>query len=255
MSKITFGPFFSTVRQMEPACPAIANLGVQMEWASAAKSMQVQLFHERPQNGRMRLEHLLFAQRKLDFDVPFAQHRVVQTSSGVFLPLEGLLIGLYERHDVSRHVQHVLEELASMIPLENRVCNRMLEPGYLVAEAESQGCMLNTVIPEGDQVYAELAWRANSRPCRFHAGICRFGLDRAGAVNAGTWLPAGTVTVGTLLVRDLHRYVRGAPLEVFSPQGISLLENKLRVAVRDKAKHRQTRKANEKPGIGVSGPL
>jgi hypothetical protein len=58
-----------------------------------------------------------------------------------------------------------------------------------------------------------------------------------------------------LLVRDLHRYVRGAPLEVFSPQGISLLENKLRVAVRDKAKHRQTRKANEKPGIGVSGPL
>jgi hypothetical protein len=255
MSKITIGPFFSTVPQMEAVCPAMANLGIQMEWASSARAVQVQLFNRQLRSGRLRLEHLLFAQRKLDFDVPCAEHQIVQTANGVFLPLEGLLVGLYETHEVSRRIQQVLEELASVVPLENKVSKPILKPGYLVAEAEAQGFILNTLMPEGSQLYAEIVWRNKRSPYRFHTCICRFSLNQDAVLDEGAWVPAGTVTAGTLLARDLHRFVPGAPREMFSLQGIHLLESELRAAVGDGAKSRQTRMANEKPGIGVSGPL
>ena len=255
MSKITIGPFFSPAPKMEAAYPGLANLGIQMEWASSARAAQVQLFHQRLRRGGLRLEHLLFAQRKFDFDVPCAEHQIVQTANCVFLPLEGLLIGLYERREVSRPIQQVLAELGSVIPLGSNVSKPILKPGHLVAEAEAQGFILNTVIADGSELFAEIVWRRKSSLCPFHTCICRFGLNQDAFLDAGTWLPAGTVTIGTVLARDLHHFLPGAPREVFSRQGISLLENELRTAVGEGAKSRQTRKANEKPGIGVSGPL
>jgi hypothetical protein len=255
MSKITIGPFFSAVRQMNPEEDSVVNLGIQMEWASSIKAVQVQLFHQRLRSGRLRLEHLLFAQCKLDFDVPCAEHQILQTANRVLLPLEGLLIGLYETREVSRHIQHVLEDLASVVSLESNVSKPILKPGYLLAEAEAQGFILNTLISEGSQLYAEIVWRPKASPYRFHTCICRFSVDQNALLDEGAWLPAGTVSVGTLLAQDLHHLAPGSPLRLFSPEGVSLLRNELSVAIGNRPKVRQTRKANEKPGIGVSGPL
>lgn len=255
MSNITIGPFFSNARQMEAACPSLTNLGVQMEWASSTRAVQVQLFHPRMQSGQLRLEHLLFARRKVGFHVPSAEHQILKTANGVFLPLEGLLVGLYETHQVGRNIQQVLEDLAAITPLESRVSKPISKPGYLVAKVEAQGFVLNTVIPEGDQLYAEIAWRPKGSPCRFSTCICAFPRHKDASLDEGTWLPAGTVTVGTLLARNLRHLLPGPPLEMFSPEGISLLRSELSAAFRDRPKNRQTQMANEKPGIGVSGPL
>ncbi len=229
MSKITIGPFFTIASQKEASCHSVANLGIQMEWANSAGAMQVQLLHPLLSQGRLRLEHLLFAQRKLDFEVPYAEHQIVKTESGLLLPLEGLLVGLYKTHQVCRGIRQVLEELASVAPFESKVSRPLLKPGYLVANVEAQGFILNTIIREAGQVYAEIVWRPNSGSCRFHTCICSFGLKQDASLNGGTWLPAGTVTVGTLLTRELHCLVPGSPRDLFSREGIALLQNNLGV--------------------------
>ena len=253
MRNITIGPFLNNAQSATPSA-SMTHLGVQLEWASSAKAVQIHLFHQ-PHRGTLRLEHILFAPGKLDFDVPYAEHQIVKTADGLFLPLEGLLVGLYDTHRVSRTIQQVLEDLAAITPLETRVSRPISKLGYLVAEVEAQGFVLNTVIRERDQLYAEIAWRSKTSPVRFHTGICRFRLYPDGLIDRGTWLPAGTVTAGTLLARDLHDVAPGFPRAILSPEGISLLQTEQRVPFGSRAETRQTQMANEKPGIGVSGPL
>ncbi len=254
MSDITIGPFFCNSPQIATPSASMTHLGVQLEWASSAKAVQIQLFHQ-PHRGKLRLEHILFAPDKLDFDVPYAEHQVVKTAEGLFLPLEGLLVGLYDTHQVSRNIEQVLDDLAAITRLETKVSRLISKPGYLVGEVEAQGFVLNTVIPDGDQLYAEIAWRSKTGGARFHTAICRFQLNPDGFIDEGTWLPAGTVTVGTLLARNLHYLVPGPPRAAFSPEGISLLQIGFRWPMGYGAKTGQTEMANEKPEIGVNGPL
>jgi hypothetical protein len=226
MSKITLGPYFCAAYTPAFSNDEILPLGFRMEWASATRVVGIPLFRRHPgrRPGTLRLEHLLFARIDLPFELKCSSYQVVKTPTETFLPLEALLAALYDGNEVSRSILQVLAELVSTVAIHSRVTHAISLQGLLVTRAEASGFRLNTVIRDGDRLYAEIGWQPAGHANRFHTSICRFQLNRGGLSTEGVWLPAGVIGVASLLAREFHHLVPGPPKQAFSLSGASLLQ-------------------------------
>lgn len=231
MNKITFGPFFYTASTSAPSGADVVPLGLHMEFASVARLVSIPLFRRPagPNPNGLRLDHLVFESSGLPIDLECPACQVVETKRETFLPLEALLVALYEGCEVSRSIFQALAELGSHAPFACYARNATPRKGALVSQAEAAGFRLNKVIRDRDQVYADIEWQAAAQSNRFHTRICKFRLDPRGELDEGAWVPAGVIGVASLLARELHHLVPGSPHQIFSPTGLSILQSPIQL--------------------------
>jgi hypothetical protein len=228
MNTLVIGPYFSHIHAETAASGQVVPLGIQMEWATTDAAVTIPIFRARRNNGpdRLTLERIVVSSCQLPFYVECARYHVIETSAGLFLPLEALLAGLYEEHRACRSIFQVLTELGTLVPLghPSRPLSASLE--LLNPEAERQGFVLSAVVADESGVYAEIGWRPPQQSYVFHTCICAFNRTLAGTPGQGRWQQAGTSGVGQVLSRELQR-VFAVPSDLFTPFGLKRLQESL----------------------------
>lgn len=227
MTRLRIGPFFTGMSLHAPARRNEApSLGVQIEWADEHVGAAIWLFRRRLKYApkRLRFEDVIFPASEVPFDFACSEYQVVETRLGTFLPLDALLAALFTRYQLARSVFAILDELASLVPLEARANYSEDAGGFLMPEVESKGFKLQNVIRDGDRLYAEIGWRPCGRRYAFHTSICQFQYTADGRIHGGQWKPHGVIGVAQLLARELRRLVPGGPENLFSLQGWECLQ-------------------------------
>ena len=229
-SSFSIGPFFTRLQQETSDRGLVAPLGAQIEWASPETAAQIPVFQLRCTDGReqLTLERVVVESRQIPFEAECSRCDLIETSSGTFVPLESLLVGLYRRHSVCRSIFHVLTEFGALAPLEHPGRPLSANLGLLIPEAEHQGFVLSTVVADERAVYAELGWRPSQQDYVFHTCICAFNRTSIATLGAGQWTPAGKVGVGQLLAQELRRGFPGPPSGLLTEAGLERLQNRIR---------------------------
>jgi hypothetical protein len=211
MSKIILGPFFSPSYGCHHSFGEVTSLDFHIEWASATRSFNIPIFPHSPNQrpAALNLEHLLFAQKQLLFDLECSRYQVVETHLETFVPLEALLVALYRRDELNRPIFRILSELISLVHIESRVRRPITEQDLRAPMTEDAGFRLNTIIRDGTGTYADIAWQPEAQTTRFHTCICKFNFDGREVLDRGVWLPAPVIGVCTLLPRELHKLAPG----------------------------------------------
>lgn len=229
MDALTLAPFFNEAPPSDSGCKEIVPLQMQVEWASPKAAVVIPLFRYRPQpsTDKLRLEHIVVSSAQLPFEVECSPYHAVESPSGVFLPLEGLLSALYARHRIGRSIFALLEELAGLVPLYGSVRHPIATPGLLVPQVESRGFILNTVVHGDGRLFVEIGWKPRSQEYVFHVGLCAFNDADVEYGHPGVWIRPGVIGVAQLLSRELRQLISGEPRRLLTPAGLKLLQNHL----------------------------
>jgi hypothetical protein len=254
--KIAFGPFFASAHATQQVSGQIVPLNLAMEWSSPSEALRIPLFCQRLSyaQDRIRLEHIVFRGSDLPCDMECQEYQAIHTATGVFLPLEGLLVALYRSCEIYRSVFQILNEFAAIVPLHATVTSPLASTGLLATEAERRGFRLNALFQESGLTYAQIGWEPECRSTRFHVCLASFRPGPAGEWDAGNWMAHGDIGVSQLLADELHRLVPGAPVDLLSRAGRRLLLGTFPGHLRDKsAPNKSANESSTKPG--VSRPL
>ena len=227
MNTLTIGPFLTAEQASNSANSKIVPLGFQLEWATALQAVAIPVFRHVTEHApnRLRLQNVVFASAQLPFDLECSEPQVVDTPNGTYLPLEALLSQLYSSYEVGRSIFAVLTELAELMPLSGSVRRPIAAPGLLIPEAEQKGFVLNSVVRNGKQIFAEIGWRPPNQGYVFHTCICDFAHGQAQNGDEGTWKPTCLTGVHQPLARELRVLAPGKPGTLFTPYGLRVVQD------------------------------
>ena len=252
---LSLGPFFTLHPTPISETPEASSLGITLEWSCAAQVACVPLFRRKPRDqGKLpphlrvepkhpRLREILCRQQDLPLDVEFIEADAMDTSEGMFISLEALLLALYRQHSPQRHIHTVLRELVELVPLHSSVAHPVADPdGLLAPEVEARGYRITTILADGNAKVVDVGWRPTPTASPIHAGLTEFQKELL-----GKWLPTAEVGVTQLLAEDLQKVV-GTPNALLTEKGKKFL---LMSAPACAAKASST--PNKKRGIAATG--
>jgi hypothetical protein len=222
----SLGPFFNFDSESSsapaPTSPEITQIG-SIEWASPAQAHNITLFRHRPAHApnRLRIENIVLREADVPFDLSCSESSVVQSGGATYIPLEALLVALYERGLVSRPILTVLRDLAEKLPLYSRVQHPVLEPGMLAEATEREGFQLMSVDYYEDlqQIFATVGWRPHPGADALHACTLTFRRSPAGEIDDGGWAEPGSISIAQVLGPELRRLSPGKAIELLTPAG------------------------------------
>ena len=205
-------------------------LNLAMEWASPAGARSVDLFDFQEKDfPNLQFEQLVFPRSQLPLDIKCSKFRVIRVARKTYLPLDSLLIALYERKDVQRWVFDVLRDLdeRASITLSH---DADYPTGLLVPEVEAQGFRLKSIfnIEELDVITCHIGWQTKPRAHLIHA--CMVDFSASSPLGDGKWADCGVVCLIQLLTRELQRIV-GKPVQLFTEKGKSYLRTNVQTFV------------------------
>lgn len=229
IQQITLGPFFATAPHPDLACKHIRPLNLVVEWSSPQRATRIHLFRFIPPSAsaHVRLEHVLFRQTDLPFDIECPADQVIDSSEGTFLPLDALLTALYRAFGGPRSIPQLLNELAAIVPLHSPLTKPIVGLGLLKPEVEAMGFRLNSFHPIPGQVWVQFGWQPASSATRFHVCVAVLSLTRAKQLNTGEWMTQREMGTYQLLDEDLHRLFPGSPMRLLSASGIQMLRESI----------------------------
>ena len=198
-------------------------LNLVMEWASPAGARSVELFDFQEKDfPNLQFEQLLFPARQLPVDIECSEFRTKITPAGkeAYLPLDALLVALYEKGEVQRRILDVLRELDSKASIALSVAN-VYEEGMLIPAAEEAGFRLQASfqIEEERQTLCQIGWMCRPKAKLLFSAMLEFCPDAAGALGEGRWGKPQVTGLNQLLVRELQR-MAPKPIQLLTEKGI-----------------------------------
>ena len=140
------------------------------------------------------------------------------------MPLEALLVTIYQHGLVSRPIFDVLAELSALVPLRSSVSNPPTDAeGLLLPGIEQKGFRVANVIPEEDKVFVDIGWYPEPNSTPFHTCICAFA-HTAGKLSEGEWIPSPMIGVHQLLATELRGLATGDPSRALTEKGRRYLQ-------------------------------
>jgi hypothetical protein len=221
--KIVLGPYVlrtpaSLVLPRREAVP----LGISVEWATADQAHQISLLASHENSGGMlRLENILIPADQLPFPVECQLHHVVLTRNGPLLPVEAVLLRLYQTHTGALPIFDLAKELTSVIPIRNTVSYPLKRAGLLIPKVEVHGYRLNTILPHSDGSIVEIVWEPCNGSDPFHVCLCRI-TTQTQRIKC-EWILGRNIGISQLFAKALHQALPGNPARIFSPLGLDML--------------------------------
>jgi hypothetical protein len=225
MRTTVFGPFFSTSHTDPFRAGCVSSTGIEIEWASPSSAWKLAVHRNAGCSSAVRFQDLVVAPPGLPFPIECPKFQVLESADRILVPLESILVGLFNHHVVNRSIFQILTELSWLVPLHLPVTQQITTEGLLLPGLENQGFRLNAVLCDSDAAYAEIVWQVAGYASRFHAGIC--GFPRSLGIDRGVWQVPKVQGVGQLLLAEMRKLADGRPGEVFSPSGRQLLLSRL----------------------------
>ena len=205
----------------------VEPLGLIMEWATPTEHRVIELFehfpaHRRP---RTRIENVVMHKRDLPLTVECSELHVVETSQGIYLPLEALLQALYAQEVSFRPILSLLRELSAYVSFHSHVPKPVNGTGLLALAAERSGFQMWTVIPgEANLPYVCIGWRPTSNSCCLFAGAVQFESSLgSGVFPCCEWVNINYLGIWALLERELRKIVPGQAIDLLTPTGIEAI--------------------------------
>jgi hypothetical protein len=146
----------------------------------------------------------------------------VETQAGTFVPLESLLVGLYENFRIARSIFDVFTGLREMVEFpETRVTQR--QP--LISAAANLGFETNYVDSYSQRLLVDIDWfppRDRGPPERrliIDTAAIDFRPRPDGTLERGKWCEPKTGFARVLLCAELRKIVPGDPIDLFTEAG------------------------------------
>lgn len=226
MNTLSLGPFFTQIRSIPTGNPKIIPLNIASEWANPDRAQATPLFQHSPSGDKRRpaLHEIVFPAEAIPCNVRCQEFQVVDTPAGSYVPLDALLVTLYQNGFVSRSIFGVLAELAALVPLHSFVSNPPKDAeGLLLPSIEQKGFRITNVIPEEDKIFVDIGWYPEPKSAPFHTCICAFA-HTAGKLAEGEWLTSPMIGVHQLLATELRRMATGDLGKALTEKGRQYLE-------------------------------
>jgi hypothetical protein len=153
------------------------------------------------------------------------EFQAVDTPEGSFVPLEALVVSLYQNGLVSRPICDVLAELSALVPLRSSVSNPPKDAeGLLLPRIEQEGFRITNVIADEDKLYVDIGWYpAPNKFTPYHTCICAFGHE-GGKLSEGEWIATRMIGVHQLLATELRGLATGDPGRALTEKGRRYLQ-------------------------------
>jgi len=224
MNSITIGPLFVPANPPPAPEPEVVPLGVSIEMAGADGSYQAPLYRKCSSwNPHLcKLTDILVHEDNLPCEFTYRPLFAAHTKAGMFVPLESLLVGLYETFPISRSIFEVLTELRSMVEFsEGSLPTR--QP--LIPAAAQLGFEISRIESFSRSLLVDIDWfppQDRGRPER------RLVVDTAaidfrplpdGTLGKGKWYNPKEGFARVLLCAELRKIVPGDPIELFTDAG------------------------------------
>jgi hypothetical protein len=225
MTNLSLGPFFTKTRCEPTGNPKIIPLPVSIEWATPDHSQRTPLFEHSPTGAsRPALHEIVIRAEDLPCSVRCQEFQAVDTPAESFVPLEALLVTIYQSGLVSRRIFDVLAELSALVPLRSSVVNPLNDAADLLLPGiEKRGFRVTNVVADEDKVFVDIGWYPEPNSTPFHTCICAFA-HTAGKLSEGEWIPSPMIGVHQLLVTELRRIATGDPGKAITAKGRQYLQ-------------------------------
>jgi hypothetical protein len=225
MHKPSLGPYFTETPSKPTGNPKIIPLHVSIEWATPDHSQSTPLFQHSPTGvSRPALHEIVFRAEELPCSVRCQEFQAVDAPAGAYVPLEALLVTIYQNGLVSRPIFDVLAELSALVPMRSSVSNPPRDPeGLLLPGIEKRGFRVANVVAGEDQVFVDIGWYPERNSTPFHTCVCAFA-HTPGKLSEGEWIPSPMIGVHQLLVTELRRIATSAPGKAITAKGRQYLQ-------------------------------
>ena len=157
MNSITIGPLFVPASPPPAPDPEVVPLGVSIEMAGADGSYQAPLYRKASRwNPHLcKLTDILVHEADLPCEFSYRPIFAAQTQNGMFIPLESLLVGLYESFQMPRSIFAVFTDLRDMVEFSEG----MLPPRRpLTPAAAKLGFEVNHVESYSQRLLVDIDW-------------------------------------------------------------------------------------------------
>jgi len=228
--KLVIGPLF--VRSSPPDRPSleVEPLGVSLEMASAHSSFRSPLYRKVCSwNTNLRgLTDIIIQASNLPFEFAYPRLFAAQAGGELFVPMESLLVGVYEHFNVCRSVFSVFGDLRDLVEFsEGRIPPK--EP--LIPAAADIGFEVSKIESDHRSLCVDVDWfppqdrgRTERRLVISSAAI-DFRPLPDGTLGRGKWYAPREGFARVLTCRELRKIVPGDPIDLFTKTGKAELLN------------------------------
>ncbi len=220
---------------------------MSLEMATAQASFRAPLYRKvctYLQRGD--LSEILLQAVDLPFDFLYSPTFAAQTETGLFVPLEAFLVGLYREYRVLRSVFDVFTDLGEMVGFAGgRTCQ--LQP--LVPAAATLGFAVGRIESFGRRLLVDMYWippqdrGQTMRKLPISATAVDFRPRPEGTLDKGKWVEPKDCFARTLLTAELRKVVPGDPISLFTEAGQAELLSHFEWTALARMTHKQARAA------------
>lgn len=227
---IFFGPFIAKAQTRGGYLPTFENTGIAMEFAAAEVARVATIYRRMwPDSDDVALfgfSDFFIHQADLPCDVRAYGYSMKEVPDGVLIPLEDVLASLYQKYRNARPLRQVLEELREKLGPAHP--SAPPPPNLLKPELAALGFRVERVFPYGRKLSVSLEWAPVAdinQPsfCSVGMGFIEFVPERDRTLGKGKWIKPRADILGLNLRTELIHMFRGAPITIFSPQGVANL--------------------------------
>ncbi|HTB63602.1 MAG TPA: hypothetical protein VK737_08435 [Opitutales bacterium] len=251
LPEMVIGPLFTNTTKSQNQNTQIQTLeplGVQLEMATIDDSFRIPLFHNACSydSNRRTLTELLIPGENLPAEFYYFPFFSVQTQTGIFVPLESFLVGLYRQYDVRRSILSVLADLHEMVEFTS---TKIPQPGLLIPEVENLGFYVTSIHSYGRRLSIDVDWM----PAKSRSGVqpnliigssaIDFRPMPDGTLGNGKWVQVKNCFMCVLLDKELRKIGVGAPLNLFTTSGQAKLLTQFEWTLLAKMNNKQARSA------------
>ncbi len=200
----------------------VEPLGVRMEFATESGAWSGDLYRKA---GRWwptlsDLHEILVDGDSLPCEVSYLSCFSVQTGRRTFVPLESLIVALYENLSIVREPSQLFTELGVTLDFWRNPLPRRLT---LIPDLASRGFGAIGVRSSGRRLCLEIEWDSSVDPNRrglaFDVAAVEFRPRPDGTLGPGKWYELRECFAGTLFFKQLRKIVNCQPIELFTEAG------------------------------------
>ena len=224
MNSITIGPLFVPASPPPAPDPEVVPLGVSIEMAGADGSYQAPLYRKASRwNPHLcKLTDILVNEADLPCEFSYRPIFAAQTQNGMFIPLESLLVGLYESFQMPRSIFAVFTDLRDMVEFSEG----MLPPRRpLTPAAAKLGFEVNHVESYSQRLLVDIDWfppqdrGGPERRLIVDTAAVDFRPLPNGTLGRGKWYQPKEGFARVLFCAELRKVVPGDPIDLFTDEG------------------------------------
>jgi hypothetical protein len=218
-ARIAIGPYLIRSPENDLFAPGFHSAGWALELAGDAFATRVNIYRKTDgRSDQVELTDFLVPLNQIPFRVGLLPRQPIAMRAGTLVPLEAVLVSLYQDHEVARGIESFLPELCRSLAFHNTAFeSSAVCPGeLLVPKATDAGFQVVGFWQYHRSLYVRIGWEwakaSRSHSAKYYyAGTMEFRPTPARTLGKGKWSLPMQTTIYYLLFQKLCSLFQGDP--------------------------------------------